>query len=158
MKKTNIRLFHVIGLLALGWLAQAPSAGADSTAKKPAPLKSQVLAWESMPVKQTALGNVRPIFNTPTATLAKLESHVTTLNPGLDSHAVHRHAHEELIIIKEGTVEVTLNDEKKTVGPGAILFYASNDPHKIKNVGTTPAVYHVFTFYTAETAKLAVKK
>ena len=50
---------------------------------------------------------------------------------------------EELIIIKEGTLESFVNGEYKRVGPGSIVFQASNQPHAIRNVGTTPATYHV---------------
>ena len=73
------------------------------------------------------------------------------MNPGLDSHPPHRHPHEELIIVQDGTLEVFLNGETQRVGPGSILFYAPNDLHKVRNVGTTPATYIIFTFYTAKT-------
>ena len=69
--------------------------------------------------------------------------HVTTLNPGLASHAPHQHENEELIIIREGTLEALMNGTWKRVGPGSVVFNASNVLHGIRNVGTTPAVYHV---------------
>ena len=42
----------------------------------------------------------------PTATLDELEIHITTLNKGETPHAPHQHPDEELVIVKEGTVEV----------------------------------------------------
>jgi quercetin dioxygenase-like cupin family protein len=97
------------------------------------------------PVK-TATGEVRSLCKEPTATLDQLEMHVTTLNPGLASHPPHRHVNEELIILREGECE-TLSDGKWIkVGPGSVVFNASNSLHGFRNVGTTPAVYHVINW------------
>ena len=68
--------------------------------------------------KDVAYGSTRAFFRAPTATLAELEMHVTTLNPGQTSHAPHQHVNEELIIIKEGTIETLSLGVWKKVGPG----------------------------------------
>jgi len=106
-------------------------------------LPSSVFDWNAMAVKQTEFGSSRQIVRTPTATLDELEMHFTTLNPGQTSHAPHKHMNEELIIIREGTVETLSNGEWKKLGPGSVIFNASNQLHGIKNVGTSPATYHV---------------
>ena len=46
---------------------------------------------------------------TGTATLDELECHITTLNPGETPHPPHKHPDEELVIVKEGTVESLVN-------------------------------------------------
>jgi len=71
---------------------------------------------------------------------------VTTLNPGATSHAPHKHANEELVIVKEGTVEALVNGEWKRVGPGSVIFNASNQLHGIRNVGSMSATYHVINW------------
>jgi len=109
-------------------------------------MQSTVFDWNSIAVKQTDVGSVRQFFRTPTITLDELECHVTTLNPGLSSHAPHKHLNEELIIIREGNVEVLSNGEWKKAGPGSVVFNASNQMHALKNVGTTQAVYHVINW------------
>ena len=109
-------------------------------------MQSTVFDWNSIAVKQTDVGAVRQFFRTPTITLDELECHVTTLNPGLSSHAPHKHPNEELIVIREGNVEVLSNGEWKKVGPGSVVFNASNQLHALKNIGTTPAVYHVINW------------
>ena len=78
----------------------------------------------------------------------KLEVHVTTLNPGMESHPVHRHPWEEMLLVKEGDFEVSINGVKHHAGPGSLVFFAANDPHNAKNVGTTPATYYVINFVT----------
>lgn len=109
-------------------------------------LQSTAFEWNTVPVKQTDVGSVRQFFRSPTATLDELECHVTTLNPGQQSHPPHKHLNEELVIIREGTVEVLVNGEWKKVGPGSVIFNASNQLHALKNVGTTPATYHVINW------------
>jgi quercetin dioxygenase-like cupin family protein len=109
-------------------------------------MQSTAFDWNSIAAKQTDVGSVRQFFRTPTVTLDELECHVTTLNPGLSSHAPHKHPNEELVIIREGNVEVLSNGEWKKVGPGSVVFNASNQMHALKNVGTTPAVYHVINW------------
>ncbi len=110
---------------------------------KPQVMGSSVFDWNAMPVKKTPIGESRKFFQAPTATLDELECHVTTLNPGEMAHPPHQHPDEELIIIKEGFVEALVNGELKRVGPGSVIFQASNQMHCIKNVGETPATYHV---------------
>ena len=87
------------------------------------------------------------------ATLDELEMHVTTLNPGLASHPPHSHPNEELVIVREGEVEVLSGGDWKRLGPGSIVFNASNSPHALRNVGTGPATYHVINWKSAATPK-----
>lgn len=109
-------------------------------------MQSTAFDWNAIAAKQTDVGSVRQFFKSPTVTLDELECHVTTLNPGLMSHPPHQHPNEELVIIREGTVEVLSKGEWKKVGPGSVIFNASNQLHALKNVGTTPAVYHVINW------------
>jgi len=94
---------------------------------------------------------VRSFFDTRTATLEELEVHVTTLNPGKAPHPPHRHPNEEMIIVRQGTLEVLVNGEWKRVGPGSVIFNASNQLHGLRNVGADQAIYHVINWKTAPT-------
>ena len=102
--------------------------------------------WKDMKETPTDVGSVRNIVRQPTATLDELEMHVTTLKPGIASHEPHRHPNEEIVVIREGTVEVLIDGTWKRVGPGSVVFNASNSLHGLRNVGTTPAVYHVINW------------
>lgn len=96
-------------------------------------------------------GSVVQIVKQPTATLDELEMHLTRLNPGVASHPPHKHPNEELVIIREGNVETLSGGTWKRIGPGSIIFNASNSLHALRNVGTTPAVYDVINWKSATT-------
>jgi XRE family transcriptional regulator, regulator of sulfur utilization len=133
----------VVALVAV--VATSLVAGAATTSPVPI-LPSQVFTWSAVTVKETKVGAVRQFLRAPTATLDELELHVTTLKPGETSHAPHQHPNEELIILKEGTVEVLSLGEWKRVEVGSVVFNASNDLHALRNVGTGPATYHVINW------------
>lgn len=121
-------------------------------------LNSSIFDWNDIAVKETKTGSVRTFFRSPTATLDELECHVTTLNPSESSHPPHKHQEEEIIIIKEGTLEALVNGTMKRVGPGSVVFQASNQMHSIRNVGTIPAIYHVFSWHSPGTMQVKVAK
>jgi mannose-6-phosphate isomerase-like protein (cupin superfamily) len=112
---------------------------------------SAAFDWEKLVVEKTDPGFRRGVFNSPTATCMNLESHVITLDPGQIANTRWHHPDEELLVVKEGLFDVTLNGKAQRVGPGAIFFFASNDEHGMENVGTGPALYTVFRFVTEAT-------
>jgi quercetin dioxygenase-like cupin family protein len=140
--------------IAVAFVAIAATLCVVAIADQKAPImQSAAFDWNSIPVKQTPVGSTRSFFKAPTATLDELELHVTTLNPGQTSHAPHQHPNEELVIIREGTVEALVQGEWKKLGPGSVIFNASNQLHGLKNVGDTPATYHVINWTSATTPK-----
>ena len=115
---------------------------------QPAVLPSTLFEWSALAPEPNSTGEVRRVVQKPTATLDELEIHITTLKAGEESHPPHKHANEEILIVKEGNVEALVNGELKRGGPGSLIFQASNQLHNIRNVGTTPATYHVINWKT----------
>jgi uncharacterized cupin superfamily protein len=131
--------------VALVTLSGSVAIGAVVTPAAPI-LGPTVFDWNKMTAVKTAVGEVRSLQKGPTATLDELEMHITTLNPGQTSHPPHQHLNEELIILREGECE-TLSDGKWVrLGPGSVIFNASNSLHGLRNVGTIPAIYHVINW------------
>jgi len=138
--------------LCLGGAALATAQSVVVNAYVP-PKESTVLAttfvdWNSLVPRPTAAGVVRHVFDNPTVAMDKLEVHITTLNPGVESHPIHRHSWEEIILVKDGDFELTVNGRKQHAGPGAMVFLASNDPHNARNSGNKPGTYYVLNFVT----------
>ena len=137
---------------SLAFAALILTAGLPVRAQAPAPLGSTVCDWDALVPQPTPVGMIRRLFDGPAETLERLEMHVTTLNPGHDSHPPHHHPQEELILIKEGTVEFSINGRQEKVGAGSLVFAASHDRHNLSNFSDRPATYYVINFYTAATA------
>ncbi len=104
--------------------------------------RSTVFAWDSAETPND-WGGVRRVVRAPTPTLEELEIHVSTLDAGKSPHAPHKHEYEEILIVKEGSLETFQNGTTRRVGPGGIIFQASNELHNVTNVGSSPATYFV---------------
>lgn len=104
---------------------------------------SAIFDWTAIEAKPTKAGSVRRFFQAPTTALGELTCHVTTLRPEEAPHGAHKHPEEELIIVKEGTVECLINGQSRQVGPGSVIFHASDQTHGIRNAGKTESSYYV---------------
>lgn len=112
------------------------------------------ITWEEIQARAAgANGMSRSVLRAPTATLDELEIHVTALPAGKTTHPPHTHPNEELIIVREGTLDAYQSGKTHRVGPGSIIFEASNEPHNVTNVGDTTAVYHVINWASPGTLK-----
>jgi len=141
---TSLRplLSCVATMLALPALATPRGAAAQSTPARP-PLRSAVFPPDTGRLRVTDAGVFRALVDTVTSNLTRLEIHVTTLGPGKAPHPPHRHAHEELMIVRNGTLDVFQNGATRRAGPGAVIFEASNELHGLRNPGPDSATYVV---------------
>ena len=69
--------------------------------------------------------------------------HETVLGPGVETHPPHTHGHQGIIILVEGTVEVSMNGRTDTVEAGSVIFSGPDKPHNLRNTGTVPCRYYV---------------
>jgi quercetin dioxygenase-like cupin family protein len=120
--------------------AVLPSA---ASAQQDVAMPSAMYPFEKLPVRTPNNAQIRDVLKGKLATGESLEVHQTTLPAGGAPHPPHRHVHSEMWLIREGTVELTVNGTNYRLGPGSVGFVHSNDEHGIKNVGTTPATYFV---------------
>lgn len=116
---------------------------AEASTEKDKAMPSTMYPFEKLPVRTPNNAQIRDVLKGKLATGESLEVHETTLLPGGAPHPPHRHVHSEMWLIREGTVEITVNGANSRLGPGSVGFVESNDEHGVKNVGTTPANYFV---------------
>jgi len=142
---------------SLALLLSVPAAGfaqtADAAKAPAAPIGSGIFPWDQIVLKPTKTGARTVVFDGPTATLNNFHCHVSQLNPGADTGAPHRHPQEEMIVVKAGSLEVNIDGKVQTAPTGSIIFYSANENENMRNVGTVPATYYVFQFFTALTPK-----
>lgn len=117
-------------------------AAANAAAQKPV-LTSKTYAFEDLPVKVNGENKSRAILNGTIHDGCPLEMHITELAPGLAPHPPHHHGHDEVVIIRQGTMAVTVSGKTTNLGPGSVVFFASGEEHGMKNVGTDRAMYTV---------------
>lgn len=139
------RNFTLVLLTALTTAGLAVQAQSDKTSA----MTSTAIEWNAVEAKTNATGSSKKFFEGPTASLEVLECHASTLNPGATNHVILRRPNDEVIIVKEGTIETFVNDKWVRVGPGSVIFNAANVPQSMRNVGDGPATYHVIMFRPA---------
>ena len=118
------------------------AAAGVATAQTPA-LPSKTYPFDDLPVRNNGANTSRTVLDGKTHGGFPVEIHITELAPGLAPHPPHHHAHEEMIMIREGTLEVTIAGKSAKLGPGSVAYVASNEEHGWQNVGTTRAQYFV---------------
>jgi mannose-6-phosphate isomerase-like protein (cupin superfamily) len=137
-------------LLADSLAAQSttpPAAPVGSEAQAPA-APPQIIAsgdypFDKMPVTRTAVSESHHVFAGKLATGELVEVHESILPPGGSPHPPHHHLHSEMWLVREGTLEFTVDGTVYHIGPGSAGFAASMTEHGVKNSGSTPAIYFV---------------
>src|ERR1700677_3542512 len=116
-------LFGVVGALAaIAFAADTQPSPPEpvevrySPPSHPALLATTFVDWDSLVPRYTPVGRSMSVFDNPTPALDKFEVHITTLRPGMLSHAVHHHPGEEVVLIKEGSVK--FRSTAKNTRPG----------------------------------------
>ena len=106
-------------------------------------LTSRSYPFADLPAHKSGQNVSRAVLNGLTHEGCSIEVHETNLAAGQMPHPPHRHPHEEMFLIREGTLEVTVNGKSSRLGPGSVAFIASNDLHGARNVGSGHAQYFV---------------
>ena len=125
-----------------------PALAATCATAQTSALPSKTFRFEDLPVQSSGPNRMRAVMEGATHSGVPIELHITELAPGQAPHPPHHHVHEEMILILEGTVEVTILDHQATLGPGSAAFVASNEQHGWRNVGNSAARYFVLALGT----------
>src|SRR5205085_101190 len=83
----------------------APAGGADSVEKLPV-MKTQRFGFDEIPVTTNGKNKQRRMFTAKTHTGFKIESHQSDIAPGEVNHLPHQHLREEMMLIREGVMEL----------------------------------------------------
>jgi len=118
-----------------------------ATAQKNDSVLSGVYYWNKLELVKEDTRVRRQVLEGKTFALEYFEIHASTLEPGKAPHPPHTHAdQEELMIVKEGQVKITIAAKSKILGPGSIAFAMPGDEHGIENAGKTQATYYILKF------------
>ena len=100
-----------LGLLLPVLAASAASAQstADSSLEKLPRLGTKAYLFTELPETTNGQNKQRRLFTGKTHTGFKLESHESDIAPGQVNHAPHQHLREEMMLVREGTMELTIS-------------------------------------------------
>jgi mannose-6-phosphate isomerase-like protein (cupin superfamily) len=104
---------------------------------------SNVYLFDDLKVRHTNTVDYRAIVDGKTIDGCKFSVHESALSLGNEPHPPHHHNGEEMFLMIDGTLEVTINGKSSRITKGGVAFIGSGDQHGIRNVGTTPAKYFV---------------
>jgi mannose-6-phosphate isomerase-like protein (cupin superfamily) len=128
---------------ALPALIAGSHLAAAQEGQAPAHLPSGVYVFADLPVRSAANLEYRPIMQGQTIDACNFSVHESSLAPNSEPHPPHHHKGEEMFLILDGTLEVTINGTASRVTRGSVAFIGSGDEHGIRNVGDKPAKYYV---------------
>jgi quercetin dioxygenase-like cupin family protein len=120
-----------------------PTLAAAMGGRQPQALPGKVYHSSQIPYVGDAKKKGRRFFQGAEHSGFNLEAHETVLGAGTETHPPHSHEHEEIIVVVEGTVEITVGGKPETVEAGSLIYYAPNRPHGLRNAGSTPCRYYV---------------
>lgn len=109
-------------------------------------LPSKVYTFADLPVHKNGPNSSRSIFDGENHSGFNLEAHFTELAPGEAPHPPHHHVHEEMVVVHQGTLEVTIGGRSARLGPGSAAYVASGEQHGWHNAGDNRVLYLVLAF------------
>jgi mannose-6-phosphate isomerase-like protein (cupin superfamily) len=123
--------------------AQQAAPAADNSVEKLPVMRTQHFKYDELPVTTNGQNRQKRMFTAKTHTGFKIESHQSDIAPGEVNHPPHQHLREEMMLIREGVMELTIAGKPYRLGAGDVGVIGSNELHNAKNVGTTRAVYFI---------------
>jgi mannose-6-phosphate isomerase-like protein (cupin superfamily) len=123
--------------------AQTAQGQGDTSVEKLPRLETKAYIFDELTVTTNGQNRQRRMFTGKTHTGFKLESHQSEIAPGEVNHPPHQHLREEMMLVREGLMELTVAGRPMRLGPGCVGYIGSNELHNAKNVGTTRAHYFI---------------
>jgi len=120
----------------LSWLLPVLASQAAAQEKPAGALPSKFYHHDRINYQGDQNKKARRFFFGANRSAFNLEMHETILGPGTQTHAPHKHVHEEIIIVVEGTVEAYLEGQTEKCEAGSVIYFASNQMHSASNAGS----------------------
>ena len=88
-------------------------------------------------------------YQGPTDMMQVFEGGSLSLKAGMEPHPPHKHPEEEIMIVTEGSGEISVEGEITAVSPGSMMYTGGNRLHGIKNTGKKPLLFYYFKWQKA---------
>lgn len=110
-------------------------------------LKAGVYTWANTKAQKLGAVEKKQMLAGRTLDLQRFEIYTLTLQAGKTYTPPDTNSrYEELIVVKSGDLQLTLNDSVKTVGPGSIGLVLAGDRATFKNTSSEPVTWFVINY------------
>lgn len=123
-------------------------AGSGQDAFKP--IEAKIYHWADAPVSKKEHMEQRTLLEGSSVAFKHIKIHATTVYPNQAPHPGHRHEEEEMIIIKEGELTVSVEGKTQVLGAGSIAMFMSGEEHSFENRSNSNVSYYVMRYESRE--------
>jgi (S)-ureidoglycine aminohydrolase len=109
-------------------------------------IPSDVYTWRAAPVEKTATGSTRTMVKGSATDFQSMNISAVTLEKGKMDDRSSTTNFEEMIIVKEGSLKITVNGESKTVGRGSVAIILPGDGRRLENAADGETTYYLFRY------------
>jgi mannose-6-phosphate isomerase-like protein (cupin superfamily) len=95
-------------------------------------------------VTKEPFGDLRIYFEGQTDQLKGMTFGSLQLKPGMTPHPPHEHPEEEIMIVTEGSGEISVEGKITKVAAGTSMYCGAGKLHGIVNTGKTPLLFYFF--------------
>jgi (S)-ureidoglycine aminohydrolase len=128
------------------WILLAVSVSGCAEVLKTNEIATDVYAWKSAPVEKTSTGSRRTIVNGVATDFASMHITAVTLEKGMAEEESAPTDVEQMIVVKDGSLKITINGEAKTVGRGSVAIIMPGDKRSFANATNGETTYYVLAY------------
>lgn len=114
------------------------------------PIEAKIYHWADAPVSKKENMEQRTLLEGSSVAFKHIKIHATTVYPNQAPHPGHKHDEEEMIIIKEGELTVTVEGKTKVLGAGSVALFMSGQEHGFENNSNSHVSYYVMRYESRE--------
>jgi len=114
-------------------------------------IASDVYSWKAAPVEKIAEGSRRAIVKGSATDFSLMEISAVTLNTGKTASELAQTNYEMMIVIKDGSMKITIDGEGKIVSRGSVAVILPGDACSLSNSGVGDATFYTLR-YQSKTA------
>ncbi len=131
----NLSRRELSAIFSAGLMQTTPASGDH--------IPSKVYVFEDLPIHKGDALEYRSLVDGKTVDGCKFSVHESALQAGHEPHPAHHHNGEEMFLMLDGALDVTINGKTSRITKGSVAFIGSGDQHGIKNPGPGLAKYFV---------------
>jgi (S)-ureidoglycine aminohydrolase len=112
-------------------------------------IQSDDYAWKSAPVEKRLFGSCRVLVDGAATDFASMHITVVTLEKGKADALMGKVGPtnlEEMIVVKDGTLNLTLNGAEKILGPGSVAVILPGAPRSFANFPEGDTTFYVLSY------------